>query len=56
MSYFIYEFIQKIKDMVASGEFFENATPLDVEDLMDGVDPLEIEEIVSEMNKPRTLQ
>jgi len=52
------ELIQQIKDMVESGELFENSTPVvleDIEDLIDDTNPLEIEEIVNEMLTPRTL-
>jgi hypothetical protein len=50
------ELINKIKSMVESGELFELATPMDIEDLYDETDPLEIEEIVNQMTSPRTLQ
>jgi hypothetical protein len=50
------ELINRIKSMVESGELFELATPLDIEDLIDETDPLEIEEIVNQMTSPRILQ
>jgi hypothetical protein len=50
------ELITRIKSMVESGELFELATPLDIEDLIDETDPLEIEEIVNQMTSPRILQ
>ena len=53
------ELIKQIKDMAKTGELFDRATPIildDIEDLIDETDPLEIEEIVSQMTTPRTLQ
>ena len=48
--------IQEIKEMAASGKLFEEAVPLDIEDLLEETDPSEIEEIVNQMTTPRTLQ
>lgn len=53
------ELIQQIKEMAESGELFDKATPLmveDIEDLLEETDPMEIEEIVKQMTSPRTLQ
>lgn len=50
------ELIQQIQKMADSGELFENARPLDLDDLLDETDPSEIEEIVNQMTSPRTLQ
>ena len=50
------ELIQQIKEMAASGKLFEEAVPVDVEDLLEETDPSEIEEIVKQMTTPRTLQ
>jgi len=53
------EMIQQIREMAQSGALFENSTPVyldDIQDLIDETDPLEIEEIVSQMTAPRNLQ
>ena len=50
------QLIQQIKDMAESGELFEQSQAVDMTELFDEVDPAEIEEIVNEMTKPRTLQ
>lgn len=50
------DMIQQIQKMAESGELFENSRPVDIEDLLDCADPEEIEEIVSQMTSPRTLQ
>jgi len=49
------ELIQKIKEMATSGELFQLGDE-GVEELIEETNPLEIEEIVSQMTKPRTLQ
>jgi hypothetical protein len=53
------QMIQQLKDMAESGELFAQSTPVyleDIEDLIDDTNPMEIEEIVSEMLTPRNLQ
>jgi hypothetical protein len=50
------ELIQQIKEMAISGKLFEDAVPVDIEDLLEETDPLEIEELVNQMTSPRTLQ
>lgn len=48
--------IKEIYRLVESGELFEMAEAIDVQDLIDETDPAEIEEIVNEMLTPRRLQ
>ena len=48
--------IQEIYRLVESGELFNMAQAIDIQDIIDETDPQEIEQIVNEMFTPRTLQ